>query len=246
MPTIEQARAWYPAADPVHGFDHILRVHRTALRIAAAEGADARIVGAAALLHDVGGAQDPAQPDAGKPGAPGLPDAPGGNPLTGDAPVGSVTANSEPARLSHHESATEFAGEVLRAEGWDEADIRAAQHCIRAHRFRDDSQQPQTLEAQVLFDADKLDAIGAIGVARAVAYAANAGLPAYIQPSESFLGGGPLQLGELHSAYHEYIFKLRKLKERMYTNTGRALAEARHRVMAEYFEQLQAETFGER
>ena len=52
MPTIEQARAWYPINDPVHGFDHVLRVYRLAERLAAAEGAELEIVRAAVLLHD--------------------------------------------------------------------------------------------------------------------------------------------------------------------------------------------------
>src|SRR3989304_3806485 len=55
MPTIETARAWYPDDDPVHGFDHILRVYRMAERLAHAEGADLEIVRAAALLHDAEG-----------------------------------------------------------------------------------------------------------------------------------------------------------------------------------------------
>lgn len=235
MPTIEQARAWYLPTDPVHGFDHILRVLRMALRIAQAEGADARIVAAAALLHDVGGAQPGA--------APQVENAAGG-PANGQSQTNSAAGDA--LRRTHQASAADFAGQVLHEEGWDEADIRAVQHCIRAHRFRDLSEQPQTLEAQVLFDADKLDAIGAIGVARAVAYAANAGLPAYTQPSQSFLEGGSLEPGEFHSAYHEYLFKLRRIKERMYTRTGKGLAEARHQGMADFFDQLQAETAGER
>ena len=48
MPTIDQARAWYPDYDPVHGFDHILRVLRTAEHLAEREGADIEIVRAAA------------------------------------------------------------------------------------------------------------------------------------------------------------------------------------------------------
>ena len=54
MPTIEQARGWYSADDPVHGFDHVLRVYFMAERLAQAEGADLEIVRAAALLHDAG------------------------------------------------------------------------------------------------------------------------------------------------------------------------------------------------
>ncbi|HEY9088738.1 MAG TPA: HD domain-containing protein, partial [Anaerolineaceae bacterium] len=56
MPTIEQARAWYSASDPVHNFDHVMRVYRTAERLAREEGADLAIVLAAVLLHDAEGA----------------------------------------------------------------------------------------------------------------------------------------------------------------------------------------------
>src|SRR5512137_2158955 len=56
MPTIEQARAWYTASDPVHDFEHVLRVCYMAKRLAEAEGSDLEIVRAAALLHDAEGA----------------------------------------------------------------------------------------------------------------------------------------------------------------------------------------------
>jgi uncharacterized protein len=209
MPDIEEARHWYPAADPVHGFDHVLRVYRLAERLARLEGADMQIVLAAVLLHDAQG---------------------------GPA--------NQAARLDHQHASAEFAGQVLHAEGWPEPCIAAVQHCISAHRFRDESEQPATLEAQVLFDADKLDAIGAIGVARAIAYAALAGQPAYAPPSAGFLATGELDPGEPHSAYHEYLFKLRKLKDRLYTPAARVIAGERHATMAEFFNQLAKEIEG--
>jgi uncharacterized protein len=205
MPTFDQARSWYPAADPVHGFDHVLRVYRVAESLAQAEGADLDIVCAAALLHD-------ANPD----------------------PEGIE-------RPAHHLQSAEFGGQVLRAEGWDEGRIAAVQHCIRSHRFRDHSEPPQTIEAQVLFDADKLDAIGALGVARAIAYAACAGQPAYAPPSPHFLSTGQTEVGEPHSAYHEYLFKLARIQERLYTAAGRALAGERHAYMVQFFERLAQE-----
>src|SRR5690349_24800668 len=55
MPDLETARTWYTRSDPVHDFDHILRVYHTAEKIALAEGADLEIVRAAALLHDAEG-----------------------------------------------------------------------------------------------------------------------------------------------------------------------------------------------
>jgi uncharacterized protein len=219
LPTIEQAKNWYPADDPVHGFDHVLRVYHMAERLALAEGADLEIVRAAVLLHD-------AQP-------------------TAEVLSEELSGPGE-LRSNHHLTSAAFAGQVLREEGWADKRIAAVQHCIRAHRFRDDSEQPQTLEAMILFDADKLDAIGAIGAARAVAYAARAGQPAYAEPSEQFLASGTGQPGEAHSAFHEHLFKLRQLKERLYTQSGRALGESRHRYLEDFFEQLAAESRGER
>src|SRR5512133_1657676 len=175
MPTLEQARAWYQEADPVHDFEHVMRVYHMAEHLAAETGADIEIVRAAALLHDA----------------------------EGSAP-GSET------RASHHHRSADFAREVLSKEGWNEDRIAAVQHCIRAHRFRRDGEAPQTPEAQVLFDADKLDVLGAIGVARAIAYATLNHQPFYVTPSQKFIESGIKEPGEPHSSYHEYIFKLRK------------------------------------
>ena len=211
MPTIEQARTWYTDSDPVHDFDHILRVYRMAEHLASAEGADIEIVRAAALLHDASGSN---LADAAK-------------------------------RATHHQASAEFAAEILSAEGWDARRIAAVQHCIRAHRFRDASEPPQTIEAQVLFDADKLDAIGAVGVARVIAYSARIPRPFYVQPSEQFLNTGEKAPGEPHSAYHEHLFKLLKIKERMFTKTGRQIAENRTRYLDDYFTRLIAEWNGE-
>ena len=159
--------------------------------------------------------------------------------------TGETTPGTE-ERSSHHFAAADFAAQVLQAEGWPTERIAAVQHCIRAHRFRDNRQPPATLEAKVLFDADKLDVLGAIGVARAVAYATLAGEPVYAKPSARFLQSGEKDPGEPHSVYHEYLFKLRKIKDRLFTPTARALAVERDAYIAQYFEQLQAELNGER
>lgn len=221
MLSLENARLWYAQADPVHGFEHIERVYRLAEHLALAEGADLEVVRAAALLHD---AQPPADIDG------------------HEAHEGSV---EQSLRQAHQHASASFAAQVLAAEGWPEARIQAVAHCIRAHRFRDDSEQPATLEARVLFDADKLDAIGAVGVARAIAYAAQHEKPFYAEPSATFLARGELQPGEVHSAYHEHVFKLRRLKARLFTQTARQMAEERHRVMEAFFARLQQEIRGE-
>jgi uncharacterized protein len=144
-------------------------------------------------------------------------------------------------RATHHHDSAAFARQVLEAEGWPEGRITAVQHAIRSHRFRDNSEPPGTLEAKILFDADKLDAIGAIGAARAITYAAKHGQPAYAEPSERFCATGELEPGEPYSAYHEYIFKLRHLRDRLHTPTAQVLAEDRHTFMAGFFERLRLE-----
>ena len=210
MPTVEQARQWYRESDPVHDFDHIMRVYRMAERLAKAEGADLDIVRAAALLHD----------------------------------AESASGNTD-ERLDHHEAAAYFAGEVLKQEGWADMRIQAVQDCILTHRFRTGS-PPETIEAKVLFDADKLDAIGAIGAARALAYAVLAGQPLFSEPSENFRNNYETNPGEAYTAYHEYIFKLSRIQERMQTASGKAIAANRTKTMRQFFEQMQAETRGEK
>jgi uncharacterized protein len=218
--TLEDARPWYPQDDPVHGFDHVQRVYALAERLAMAEGADLEIVRAAVLLHDV----DPPIYEAG----------------ADQAVPGFGT------REDHHLQSAEFARRHLQRLGWTEARIQAVLHCIRAHRFRDELEQPSTIEAQVMFDADKLDAIGAIGVARAVAYAARHAAPFYALPSMTFLQESRREAGEPHSAYHEYLFKLRRLKDRLYTRSAQEIAAERHQFMVAFFERLGAEWAGEK
>jgi hypothetical protein len=95
---------------------------------------------------------------------------------------------------------------VLTDEGWPEARIQAVEHCIRAHRFRG-HERPQTLEAQVLFDADKLDVMGAFGAARTIGYALQAGTPIYAVPSLLPRSG---ETEVTNAQRHEYLFKLRR------------------------------------
>lgn len=216
MPTLQSARHWYSATDPVHGFDHIERVYRLAQYIAACEGANLEIVCAAALLHDA-------------------------NPAWVTEAVRLNSEDEELQRQQHHHSSAEFAARMLEKEGWQEEHISAVQDCILSHRFRDESQQPETLEARVLYDADKLDAIGAVGIARALAYAWQAGQPIYATVSDKFQNTGQLEPGEPHSAYHEYLFKLRKLKATLFTPAGQRLAEERHALLQAFFENLALE-----
>jgi uncharacterized protein len=207
MITIEQARRLYSDQDPVHDFDHILRVLRLAERIGAAEGADMEVLRAAALLHDVG--RDEAQ-DAGQ---------------------------------DHAQYAAERARELLVDA--PPVKVEAVIDAILAHRFRA-GPPPKSLEGRVLFDADKLDAIGAIGVARAFAYSGRAGKRLWAPVTDDYVERwkkGAVEPGE-HTAVHEFVVKLGRLKERLFTVTGQRIAEERHAAMVSFFERLEDEVAG--
>ena len=104
-------------------------------------------------------------------------------------------------------------------------------HCIRSHRFRE-NHAPETLEAKVLFDADKLDAIGAVGVARA--YLHNQDIDVTTAPAYS----------ENDTGYREYLVKLRHIHTRMLTAEGRRLAAERHVFMEDFFDRFLGEIEG--
>jgi uncharacterized protein len=99
------------------------------------------------------------------------------------------------------------------------------------------------VEARVLFDADKLDAIGAVGVARAFLFAGEVGARLH-NPDVDIEGTRSYSVDD--TGYREYMLKLSKIKERMLTVTGREIASERHAFMENFFEQFVAEYEGKR
>ncbi len=128
------------------------------------------------------------------------------------------------------------AREILQSYPQDR--VEAVVEAIAAHRFRR-GPPPRSLEAQVLYDADKLDAIGAIGVARAYAMAGQEGRPLWGEPGEN-----PGDGGAEHTPVHEFAFKLSRLKDGLFTATARQIAAERHRFMADFFQRLADEVQG--
>ena len=115
-------------------------------------------------------------------------------------------------------------------------------HCIRSHRFRG-RQSPRSLEAKILFDADKLDSIGAVGIGRAFLFAGEVG--ARLHNSHKDLSG-TVSYSREDTAYREFQFKLKKVRDRMQTTSGKAMAEGRHRFMVRFFNHLDAEVSGKK
>lgn len=126
---------------------------------------------------------------------------------------------------------------VLRENGFPEADIPLVATCIREHSF---SKRivPDTLEGKLVQDADRLDAIGAIGIARCFATCEQMGRPFY-DPADPFCTNRPpddKQWGVDH-----FYRKLLRLQDGMHTATAHSMAVERTRFMERFLEQLGSE-----
>ncbi|GAB4431693.1 MAG: HD domain-containing protein [Anaerolineae bacterium] len=121
---------------------------------------------------------------------------------------------------------------LLREMNQPPAVIEAVCHAIASHRFRNNN-PPQTLEAKILYDADKLDSIGAVGVARVFAYGGHLNRPLWAEDDAGH-----------HTSLQEFRVKLFKIKDRLFTATAREIAVQRHTFMVNFFQQMSAEIAG--
>ncbi|MHA3962512.1 MAG: HD domain-containing protein [Candidatus Thorarchaeota archaeon SMTZ1-45] len=169
-----------------HTLDHTRRVYTLSIEIGREIGADLKILGAAALLHDIG------------------------------RPEEATTS------ISHAILSGNMSRDILKKVGLDDAEIDKVVDAIRTHRFSEGI-EPNSLEGEILSDADKLDAMGAIGVFRAIAQAASTGVGI-----EGFLK---------HADE-----KLLKLRDLMYTDQARIEAENRHQTLEVFVKQLRDES----
>jgi uncharacterized protein len=144
-----------------------------------------------------------------------------------------------PCDVDHAQAGAEIARRLLAGQPPEK--VEAVAHAIAAHRFRT-GPAPETLEAKVLYDADKLDAIGAIGVARAFAYAGHQSQRLWSQVADDYQESTAAP-GE-HTPVHEYTIKLRRIKEYLLTESGKRFAEERHIFMTSFFARLEREVQG--
>lgn len=150
--------------------------------------------------------------------------------LHDDVPV----PKGSPSRASASTLAAAAAAEVLGGLGWAEDAIDTVRHAIESHSFSANI-KPLTLEAKILQDADRLDAIGHIGIARCFYVAGRMGSALY-DPADPTATGRPLD--DARFALDRFRTKLLRLSASFQTETGRELAAARHRAVEVFFEGL--------
>ncbi|MEC9488510.1 MAG: HD domain-containing protein [Halanaerobium sp.] len=153
--------------------------------------------------------------------------------------------------IDHAVLGAELARGILMDSGFPAAKIGHVQECIRAHRFRS-GHHPATIEAKILFDADKLDALGAVGIARSFILAGQFGEPLYLDiniasyQQVNVTENGRVKDIQLHAPNIEYEVKFKKIPARLYTEEARKLAEERLEYMDEFYARLAEEITGDR
>jgi len=148
--------------------------------------------------------------------------------------VGRYSQDRSNGTICHAERGAEIAEELLKDVAISSARKDNIIHSIRSHRFRGSS-RPKSLEAKVLFDADKLDSIGAIGIGRAFQFAGEVGAKLH-NPSVDPENTKPYTVDD--TGYREFKLKLSKIKDRMLTSEGRRIAKERHEFMEIFFERF--------
>ena len=140
--------------------------------------------------------------------------------------------------LCHAQVGSEKAYAFLTEIGCTEAFSKHVRDCIRTHRFRRDD-TPESLEARILFDADKLDVVGAIGIARTLVYKGTVTEPLYTRRQDGTISNG--NGDENPSFFQEYHRKLTKLYDRFYTRRGAELARERQFAAVSFYENIYTE-----
>ncbi len=155
--------------------------------------------------------------------------------------IGRNEERKSKGNICHAVKGAELARKILAELNFGEDDIEKICHCIATHRFRDKT-PPESLEAKILFDADKLDSIGAIGIGRAFLFAGQVGARLH-NHHIAIENTDPYTIED--TAYREFRIKLSKIRDRMLTPIGRQLADDRHRFMEVFFSRLELEITGD-
>ena len=143
--------------------------------------------------------------------------------------------------LCHARVGAEKAYRFLVSQGFPEPFAAHVRDCVRTHRFRS-GDPPATIEAKILFDADKLDVTGAVGIARTCFYAAQVGQPLYtLLPDGGVSDGTAEEPPGVHSVLREYRWKLEGISDRFLTPGGAALARRRQAAAVSFFTSVLSE-----
>jgi uncharacterized protein len=142
---------------------------------------------------------------------------------------------AEAGEFVHPEESLDEVETVLATVDFPPEKRDAVLHCVALHEeyeFRDDKRDGNRIEVDLLRDADNLDAMGAVGVARCFAYTGAHDNPMWTPDSED-----PSAIDHFHE-------KLLNLKDEMHTDAAREVAESRHEFLESFLDRFEAEWYG--
>ncbi len=136
--------------------------------------------------------------------------------------------NRNVSNKNHAELSAEMASNYLESQNFNisREDFENIVHCIRSHSFSNNS-EPHTLEAKILSDVDKLDAIGAIGLYRTIGFTIKNG-------------------GDLKQVIEHLETKIITLKNKMFLKESKLIAEKRHHIISLFLSSIKEELKDER
>ncbi len=168
--------------------------------------------------------------------------------------IARVKEDMDSSRTTDHAIlGAEMSEEILLDLGYSNEFIESVKHAIVTHRFRNNN-EPKTKEAKILFDADKLDILGSIGVARLFMFSGQHGTKMFIETSvdqyikDNLMGGDPSgRIKEItgHSPNLEFEVKLKSMADRLYTPKSKKIALDRINFMKDFFDRMGKEMKGE-
>jgi uncharacterized protein len=143
-------------------------------------------------------------------------------------------AKEDEGKISDHaEEGARMAKRILEDVDFPKNKIDQVVDCIEVHRFRKGA-TPKSLEAKILQDADRLDILGAVGIARVFTRGGWSNKPIHdptVPPKEKYDGKSDTSLNHIYE-------KLLKVKDTMNTAAARKLAEERHKYVEQFVERL--------
>ena len=160
--------------------------------------------------------------------------------------------NDNSGKIDHSLLGAEQAREILTKLGKNEEFIEKVCSAIKTHRYRNNL-KPQTIEGKILYDADKLDVIGIIGICRSYMIAGeynqkiynDTDISEYIKTNlEGQKASGKIKDISLHSPNIEFLTKDINIPNTMFTKTGKRLARNRIKKMQKFFDNLKDEING--
>lgn len=156
-------------------------------------------------------------------------------------------------KTDHALEGAKIAEPILRNLDFPEEKIKHIKACILSHRYKTEN-KPKTLEAKILFDADKLDAAGAFGLARGFAWVGRNGAYIYRKVKningyikENLNGGkidGRIKDKTKHSAHIEFETKIKHLAKRLYTKRGKKMMRERIKFSRDFLKRMDKEILG--